>query len=105
MSQEITDERKLIMNFLYFLPSCCIFEKDCYENKFCKMVEGLKQKHFGNKDIILHSRDIRKWQKDFKALGDLNKRKEFYEDIDNLIRSSDFSIIASAINKNKRIEQ
>ena len=88
-----------------FLLSCCLFEKDYFENKFIKSVEELKLKHFEDKEIILHSRDIRKWQKDFKILGDLNKRKEFYADLDDLIKSSNFSIIASAINKNKLIDQ
>lgn len=69
--------KKINQEYPIFLLSCCIFEKDYFENKLTGSVEELKLKHFENKEIILHSRDIRKWQKDFKILGDLNKRKEF----------------------------
>jgi len=97
--------RKINQEYPIFLLACCIFEENYFKNIFTKKVEELKIKHFGIKDIILHSRDIRKWQKEFKCLGDLNKRLAFYKDLDNLIKNSEFSIIASAINKNKLIQQ
>ncbi len=97
--------RKINQEYPIFLLACCVFEENYFKDIFTKKVEELKIKHFGSKEIILHSRDIRKWQKEFKCLGDLNKRLVFYKDLDNLIKNSEFSIIASAINKNKLIQQ
>lgn len=97
--------RKINQEYPIFLLACCVFEEFYFKNTFIKKIEELKLKHFGSKDIILHSRDIRKWQKEFKCLGDVNKRLVFYKDLDNLIKNSEFSIIASAINKNKLIQQ
>ena len=37
-------------------------------------------------------------------MGDINKRSDFYKDLDNLIKNSHFKIIASAINKDKLIQ-
>lgn len=96
--------RKINQEFPIFLLACSIFEEHYYEKVFVKKIEKLKIKHFKNKDIIFHSRDIRKWQKDFLCLGDLNKRTSFYAELDDLISSSEFNIIASAIKKNKLIE-
>ncbi|MGM0365032.1 MAG: DUF3800 domain-containing protein [Actinomycetota bacterium] len=88
-----------------FLLACCIFKETYFKTIFLKRAKELKIKHFGTDKIILHSRDIRKWQKEFKCLGDINKRIDFYKDLDNLIQTSEFTIIASAIEKNKLIQQ
>ena len=96
--------KKLEQEFPIFLLSGCIFEKKYYLDKFTKHIETLKIKHFGSKDIIFHSRDIRKWQREFKILGDINKRKSFYDDFDELVKKSRFTIIAAAINKKSLIK-
>ena len=97
--------KKINQEFPIFLLACCIFKEDYYRDIFINKVNKLKTKHFKDPNIILHSRDIRKWQKQFKCLGDINKRKDFYKDLDNLIKTSKFIIISSAINKNKLIQQ
>jgi len=97
--------KKINQEFPIFLLACCIFEEDYYEDTFINKVNELRLTHFKDPNIILHSRDIRKWQKQFKCLGDLNKRTDFYKDLDDLIKKSKFIIISSAINKNKLIQQ
>ena len=97
--------KKINQEFPIFLLACCIFEEDYYKNIFTAKVEELKIKHFSDPNIILHSRDIRKWQGQFKCLGDINKRTAFYSDLDRLMKTSKFTIISSAINKNKLIQQ
>jgi len=96
--------KKINQEFPIFLLACCIFEKAYYIELFINEVKELKIKHFNNPDIILHSRDIRKWQNQFKCLGDINRRLDFYKDLDGLIKKSEFKIIASAINKDKLIQ-
>jgi len=96
--------KKINQEYPIFLLACCIFEEAYYEEFFINKVKELKIKHFDDPDIIFHSRDIRKWQNQFKCLGDINKRSDFYKDLDNLIKSSKFEVIASAINKDKLIQ-
>lgn len=60
-------------------------------------------KYFKTNDIILHSRDIRKWQYAFKVLGDPKLRNDFYNDLDKLILQTEFTVISSAVLKDKLI--
>lgn len=88
-----------------FVLCATIFEKEYYEQEFIPQITNLKNKYFHDDSIILHSRDIRKWQKQFKALGDIYLRQKFYNDLDNLIKNSQFTIIASVIHKQNLLEK
>jgi len=83
----------------------CIIEAGYYQKVFIPAVNRLKQKYFQTTDIILHSRDIRKWQYAFKVLGDPKLRSDFYHDLDDLISRANFTVIASAVLKDKLIAQ
>ena len=76
--------KKINQEFPIFLLACCIFEESYYGDIFIKKVNELRLKHFKDPNIILHSRDIRKWQKQFKCLGEIKKRTDFYKDLDDL---------------------
>lgn len=45
--------------------------------------------------VILHSRDIRRCQKGFEILFDLNVKQRFYEAINNVLKQNDVYIIVS----------
>jgi len=83
----------------------CLIEIEYYEKIFTKKINNLKKKFFKSTDLILHSRDIRKWQNDFKILGDPKIRNDFYNEINRLISQTEFTIISSAVLKNKLIEE
>ena len=83
----------------------CVVEKEYYKNQVILEYNRLKKEYFDRENIILHSRDIRKWQNDFKALGDIKLRHKFYQDLDDLIKNTDFTIISAAILKNDLIDQ
>lgn len=83
----------------------CVIEKSYYHKVFVPKVNKLKKSYFSRTDIIFHSRDIRKWQNDFKILGDPKLRSDFYSDLDTLIAKTDFTLIASAVLKDKLIKQ
>ena len=91
--------------FPIFLLCGCVVEKEYYEAIFVPNVTSLKNKYFGNSDIILHSRDIRKWQNSYKILGDPKIRSAFYSDLDRLISTLQFTVISAAILKDKLIER
>jgi hypothetical protein len=68
-------------------------------------IDQLKVNFWGHTDIILHSRDIRKQEKDFKILIDKLTRESFLNNINNVLTTSKYRIIASAIQKEKYIEK
>ena len=65
----------------------------------------LKRKFWGEKKVILHSRDIRKCEKEFQILFDEAIKRSFYTEINKLVSDSEYTIIASAINKENHIKQ
>jgi len=91
---------KIDKSYPMFVLAGCIFDFDYYTNIVEPKARELKKKHFGKENIILRSYDIRKQKGDFSILVDKQKREAFYSDLDNLISSLEFSIIAGAINKN-----
>lgn len=68
-------------------------------------INTIKQKYWQEKKVIFHSRDIRKCEKEFKILFDLDIKRRFYHDIDTLLSQADYTIIASAIQKQRYIKQ
>lgn len=63
-------------------------------------VQTLKQDFWGNQYTILHSRDIRKCQKGFEILFDLEVKKKFYERINTILGTEGvYVIVACAILK------
>lgn len=69
-------------------------------------ISNLKKKYWGDKAAILHSRDIRKCDKEFKILFDLDIKKQFYEDIDAILGEKDaYSVVSCSILKESYIRQ
>lgn len=91
---------KIDNSYPMFVLAGCIFDLDYIETMEA-MVNNLKVKHFGDSKIILRSYDIRKQKKSFSILVDKNKRQIFYNDLNDLIKSLKFTVIAAAINKNQ----
>jgi len=90
---------KIDKSYPMFVLAGCVFDLDYYSNIVEPSVNKLKIKHFGRTDIILRSYDIRKQKGDFSCLVDTTKRENFYNDLDILVKSLDFKIIAAVINK------
>lgn len=65
----------------------------------------IKKTFWGNIAVILHSRDIRKCQKEFVILFDLDLKCKFYEHINNLVATNNYTILASAIRKDLYIQR
>ncbi len=72
------------------------------ENEYSKInsdSENIKLKYWDIKNVILHSRDIRKCNNEFKILFDLKIKEQFYIDINNILTANNYKIICSAIDK------
>ena len=92
---------KIDPSYPMFVLAGCIFDFDYYTSKAEKEVNLFKDKYFSKTNVILRSYDIRKQKGNFSFLVDTSKREKFYEDINSLVKSLDFTIIAAAIDKNK----
>ena len=68
-------------------------------------VNTLKQKYWGNRQIILHSRDIRKHERGFEILFNLSIKQDFYRDINAILGSDDYRIISCSIKKEPYIRK
>ncbi|PVX45489.1 uncharacterized protein DUF3800 [Flavobacterium sp. 103] len=72
------------------------------ENEFSKInsiVNDAKLKYWDNTNVIIHSRDIRKCNNEFKILFDLKIKEQFYNDLNSILTLSIYKIICSAIDK------
>ena len=81
-----------------------IMNESDYETTKCKIIE-MKRKYWKDKKIILHSRDIRKCEKGFEILFDLDKKKAFYEDINSIMQESHYTIVSCSILKEPYIRK
>jgi hypothetical protein len=95
---------KLNLDFPVFLLCGVLVNETDYDN-IRQSINTLKQSIWGIKEVILHSRDIRKCEKEFQKLFDLELKKYFYEELNNIISNSPYNIIASAIKKKDFIKK
>jgi hypothetical protein len=79
--------------------------EDSEYSRICLEVDALKQRYFGTTEVVLHSRDIRKCNGPFKILFDLTTKQKFYNDLERVLSTANYKIVASAINKEKHIER
>lgn len=93
----------LDMNFPVFLLCGVLVEEENYK-LIRSELNTVKKNFWGNKEVIFHSRDIRKCDKEFQILFDIDLKGKFYSQINAIIQNSKYRIIASAINKEKYIK-
>lgn len=90
-------------DFPVFLLCGLLTSEDNYENTR-NQINVLKNTFWGNKEVILHSRDIRKCNKEFQILFDNDIKQKFYLGLNAIVEESKYRIIASAIDKEKYIK-
>lgn len=95
---------KVDTDFPVFLLCGVLLKEEDYET-IRLAINTLKHSIWGNKEVVFHSRDIRKCEKEFQKLFDLELKAKFYEELNKIIAGSPYIIIASAIQKNRFIEQ
>ncbi len=90
--------------FPVFVLCGILISKSNYKT-LLESLNEIKKEFWGNKKVIIHSRDIRKCEKEFVILFNKEIKKQFYEKINELITSQNYVIISSAINKDKYIKR
>lgn len=68
-------------------------------------INTLKHDYWGNRKVILHSRDIRKCQNGFEILFDINVKQRFYEQINDILKEKNYIIVCCSILKEPYIRQ
>jgi len=91
-------------NFPLFLLAGCLFDEAELQRVETE-INNLKKELFGATEVILHSRDIRKCEGAFQILFDLKIKEKFYEKLNNIMSSADFSIIGAGVNKKEHIKR
>lgn len=85
-------------NFPVFLLCGILISENNY--KIIKdEINQIKFNFWNNKNVIFHSRDIRKCNNEFQILFDLKLKENFYDVINKLVNRDLYKIIASSINK------
>ena len=91
-------------NFPIFVLCGVLFEQSDYEE--CRdKINQVKNQFWGNKDVIFHSRDIRKCQKEFQILSDLDFKRDFMSAVNAIITTCNYTIIADGIDKHQYIQK
>ncbi len=100
-ADESGDHGPVSPEFPVFVLAFCIFSKGAYAETVTTNMHRFKFKHFGHDGVVLHEREIRKATMAFKFLQVAERRAPFLEDMNALIESSPFTLVASVINKQK----
>lgn len=78
---------------------CGIIISDNDYRKLRDSFNSIKNQFWGNSKVIFLSRDIRKCEKEFKILLDIEIKSRFYNLLDNAMSNSNYSVISSVIDK------
>ncbi len=85
-------------SFPVFVLCGILFRRDHYL-KFNEDAKAIKQKYWGREDVIFHSVDIRKNNKDFAILFDKEVQAGFIQDMNTLLSNAQYTVISSVIHK------
>ncbi len=86
-------------DFPVFVLTMFVVDRNEYVQSIVPAVNQLKFDYFGHEGVILHSRDIRKAQNEFRFLQLADTRQPFYERINQIMTASSYRLIAVAIRK------
>lgn len=91
-------------DFPVFVLCGVIFSEEQYAI-FNDRLNNLKTKLWNSTEVIFHSRDIRKCDKEFQILFNLEKKEYFYNEVNSMIAESNYTIISCVIQKDEYIKK
>lgn len=80
-----------------------ILDQDYAETVLERLFDRFKQDLFGRTEIILHRADITRKRNGFEPLADASFRQRFWRDLNRLVASIDFTLVACAIQKEEHL--
>jgi len=88
-----------------FVLAGVIAEKNYAEGELTDAVQGFKRRLFGRDDLILHTADITRNRNGFEQMQDAGFRRRFYDELNALMRSLDYTVVACAIRKEAHLSR
>lgn len=88
-----------------FVLGGVIMDKDYAEGRLTDALNIFKRDMFGRTDIVLHTADITRNRNGFEALIDPAFRARFYNRLNALMRTIDYSVVACAIRKDHHLSR
>lgn len=86
-----------------FVPGGVIMEADYAKEVLAPAMTDFKRRLFGRDDLVLHTADMTRNRNGFERLKDTGFRAEFYDQLNALVRSLEFSVLACAIRKDSHL--
>lgn len=86
-----------------FVLGGVMVDKAYAEGPMTEAVQDFKRRLFGRDDIILHTADITRNRNGFEAMKNAAFRERFYAELNELMRSLDYKVVACAIRKDEHI--
>jgi len=86
----------------------CLFELEVYQHNFQPQLEALKAKYFRHdpdEPVILHREELMNRRGPFRVLLDTDLARAFDTELLELIRNTDFRLIAVVIDKRAHLER
>lgn len=90
---------KIDPQYPLFVLGGVIVDKGYAEGVLTEAFREFKQRLFGREDLILHTADITRNRNGFERLKDREFRERFYAELNSLLRSLGFKVVACAIRK------
>ncbi|MFC1536858.1 DUF3800 domain-containing protein [Pseudomonadota bacterium] len=84
-----------------FVLAFCIFHKNHYCDVVVPALKKFKFEHFGHDHVILHEREIRKEEGDFRLFKNRAGKEAFLEQLSTIIEESNFILACCVIDKEK----
>jgi hypothetical protein len=88
-------------NYPVFVLAFCVFYKRHYSEKVVPALHKFKFNHFGHDLIVLHEREIRKEEGDFRFFANRGHKKRFISELTQIIEGSNFILISCVIDKGR----
>lgn len=88
-----------------FVLGGVILDQDYAEGPLEAALRDFKLRLFGRDDLILHTADITRNRNGFEPLQNTPFRKRFYHELNTLLRSLQFQVVACAIRKNSHLQR
>jgi len=86
-----------------FVLGGIIIEKHYADGELTRQLDDFKQRLFGTTEIVLHTADITRNRNGFERMKDPVFRERFYADLNVLMATLDYKVVACAIRKDDHL--
>lgn len=94
---------KIDQNYPVFVLSACVFRRTEYARLALPAMSELKFRWWGHDHVVMHATDIRKARGAFTAFADLEKRARFLEELNDVMSTVPFTLVAAIIDKKRHV--